>query len=268
MKPRPLHFGQAPKGELNEKLRGSSSPTETPWSGQANFVENSLPDLHDGADEAVALGYRQLRGFRDAALLPFPDDDAVHDDIDGVFERLLQFDLVLVQIFDLAVHAHAEEAFAPDAVQHLLVHALLLADDRGEKRQFRAFAKGHELFDDLVDGLARDLPAADRAMGHADAGVEQSQVIVYFRDRPHGGTGVLAGSFLIDGDGGRQAFDGVHVGLVHLAEELPGVGGQALHVAPLPLRVDRIERQRGLSASGKPCDHDHLVAGYGKIQIL
>ena len=33
--PSPVHFGQAPWGLLKENIRGSSSPTETPWSGQA-----------------------------------------------------------------------------------------------------------------------------------------------------------------------------------------------------------------------------------------
>ncbi len=37
--PRPVHRGHAPCGELNEKIRGSSSGMTGPWSGQANFSE-------------------------------------------------------------------------------------------------------------------------------------------------------------------------------------------------------------------------------------
>ena len=37
--PRPVHRGHAPCGELNEKIRGSSSGITGPWSGQANFSE-------------------------------------------------------------------------------------------------------------------------------------------------------------------------------------------------------------------------------------
>ena len=206
------------------------------------FLLGHVARLHDGADEAVALGHAEFRGFRDAALLPFADGDAVHDDVDGVLERFLQLDLVLVEVFDLAVHAHADESFALDALQHLLVHPLLLADDRRQQRDLRAFAERHELFHDLIHALARDLAAADRTMGNTDAGIEKSQVIVYFGDRPDGGTGVLARRLLVDGDGGRQAVDGVHVGFVDLAQELPGVSRKALHVAPLTLRVDGVER--------------------------
>ena len=35
--PRPVHSGQAPCGELNEKLRGSISPRLIPQCAQANF---------------------------------------------------------------------------------------------------------------------------------------------------------------------------------------------------------------------------------------
>src|SRR5205807_10180841 len=35
--PRPVQRGHAPWGELKEKMRGWSSGSETPWSGQANF---------------------------------------------------------------------------------------------------------------------------------------------------------------------------------------------------------------------------------------
>ena len=46
-----------------------------------------------------------------------------------------------------------------------------------------------------------------------------------------------------------EALDEVDVGLLHLAEELPRVRGQRLHVAPLPLGVDRVEGERGLRRS-------------------
>ena len=37
-----MQRGHAPCGELNEKMRGCSSGSETPWSGQANFSEKSI----------------------------------------------------------------------------------------------------------------------------------------------------------------------------------------------------------------------------------
>lgn len=48
---------------------------------------------------------------------------------------------------------------------------------------------------------------------------------------------------------------------MHDAEELPGIGGEGLHVPALTLRVERVERERGLAGAGDPGDHHELVAG-------
>ncbi len=77
----------------------------------------------------------------------------------------------------------------------------------------------------------------------AQVRVEQAQVIVDFgggrNDRPRAG----AGTALLNGDRRRQPFDEVHVGLAHLIQKLPGVGGQRLHVLALAFGVNGIEGQ-------------------------
>jgi hypothetical protein len=60
----------------------------------------------------------------------------------------------------------------------------------------------------------------------------------------------------------------VDVGLVHLAEELAGVGGEALDVAALALGVDRVESQRGLAAPGEARYDDHHVPRQGDGHVL
>ena len=47
--PRPVQRGQAPCGALKEKIRGCSSGSETPWSGQAKFSREE--QLLAGVDE-------------------------------------------------------------------------------------------------------------------------------------------------------------------------------------------------------------------------
>src|SRR5207244_9529992 len=49
--------------------------------------------------------------------------------------------------------------------------------------------------------------------------------------------------------------------LVHLPQELAGVGGQGLDVAALSLRVDGVEGQRGLARARDPGEDDELVPG-------
>ena len=62
--------------------------------------------------------------------------------------------------------------------------------------------------------------------------------------------GLRAGAALLDGDGRREAVDVVDVGLLHLPQELPGVGGERLDVAPLPLGVEGVEGEGRLARAG------------------
>ena len=72
----------------------------------------------------------------------------------------------------------------------------------------------------------------------------------------------MAPSFLLDGNGRRQAFDDVDVRLFHETKELAGIGRQRFHVSPLPLGVDRIERQRGFAGTRQARHHCQAIAGY------
>ena len=110
--------------------------------------------------------------------------------------------------------------------------------------------------------------AALGAVRHADARKEQAQVIVDFGDGADGRARVVADAFLVDGDGGRQAFDLIDVRLFHLAEELARVRAEALDVAPLSFRVDRVERERRLARAGQPGDDDELVARDFEADVL
>ena len=78
--------------------------------------------------------------------------------------------------------------------------------------------------------------------------------------RAYGGSGVVAGGLLLDADGGRQAFDHVHIGLVHQLQKLASVSAQALHIAALAFGVQCVKRQAGLARTAKPRNHHQLVA--------
>ena len=53
----------------------------------------------------------------------------------------------------------------------------------------------------------------------------------------------MAGGFLFDRNGGRQAFDQIYIGLVHELQELPRVGRQRLDIAALPFSVQGVKRK-------------------------
>ena len=89
----------------------------------------------------------------------------------------------------------------------------------------------------LLDQFARG-----RGVGLADTGVEEFQVFVDLGAGAHRGAWVVRVHLLLDGDGGREACDALHVGLVESAHELPRIRAQALHIAALAFSIQSVER--------------------------
>ena len=96
---------------------------------------------------------------------------------------------------------------------------------------------------------------------------QQAQVVVDLGDRADRRARVARGGLLVDRDRRRQPLDRVHVRLVHLPQELPRVGGQRLHVAPLALGVDRVEGKARLTGSREPGDDDQGVARQPEVKV-
>ena len=81
-----------------------------------------------------------------------------------------------------AVRSDAHKARLSRAVEHLCVLALSAAHHGRHNLYLGSDGIGHDLVDDLVDGLLAYLPSADGAVRHAYAGVKQTQVVVYLCD--------------------------------------------------------------------------------------
>ncbi|OQB18770.1 MAG: hypothetical protein BWY13_01396 [Euryarchaeota archaeon ADurb.Bin190] len=115
--------------------------------------------------------------------------------------------------------------------------------------------------------LGLDFYAVHRAVGHPDAGEEQPEIVVYLGNRPHCAAGILGCGLLLYGYGRGESLDAVHIGLVHLAQELAGVGGKRFHIAALPLGIDGVEGQGGLARAGDAGDDYEPVTGqlYGDV---
>ena len=171
---------------------------------------------------------------------------AVDDHGDVVLVLLVERDL-LVEPAQLAVDLDAPESLRSQLLELLAVLALASPDDRREHHEPRPFLELHHLIDDLLGRLATDRAPAHVAVRVADPRPQQPQVVVDLGHRPDRRARVARGRLLVDRDGRRQPLDRVHVGLVHLAQELTRVRRQRLDVPALPLRVDRVERQRRLS---------------------
>ena len=225
-----------------------------------------LPQKVDD-DQSPGKGAGSFHAVGEALLDVRPDDEAVHDDLNVVLDVFFQLDL-LVQLIEIAVYTGPDVAGALGGLKDLGVLALLAPDDGGQDLDAGALGQGEDLVDDLVDGLLADLFSALGAVGRARPGPEQAEIVIDLRDGAHGGAGVFAGGLLVDGDGGGEALDIVHVRLVHLAQEHPGVGGKALHVPPLALGVNGVESQGGLAGAGEARHHHQLVPGDGDVDIF
>ena len=203
--------------------------------------------------------------------MPSRTHEAVDDDLDRVLLVAGQPLGGLEELGDvgrLAVDAGPDVALAGEVGEQRVVLALAAPHDRRQHLEAGAVGQLGEAVDDLLGRLALEAHAVVRAVGHADAGEEQAQVVVDLGDGADRRPRVAGRRLLVDGDGRGQALDEVDVGLVHLAEELAGVGAQRLDVAPLALGVDRVEGQAGLARAGQAGEHDEPLAGQLDVDVL
>ncbi len=240
-----------------------------PQSTQACCSEKSRRLAADHLDPHQPLGEAQgnLQGVGQAGADFRLDHQPVDHHLDGVLLFLVELG-GLGQLVDLAVDAHAHETVGLQLAQLLAVFPLAAADDGGQQQQPGLFRPGEDLVDHLLDGLAGDLLAALVAVDATDAGEEQAQVVVDLGDGADRGARVPGGGLLLDGDRRREPLDTLHVRLVHLLQELAGVGGEGFDVAALPLGVDRVEGKGALPRAGDAGDHHQLVAGDLDIDAL
>ena len=139
---------------------------------------------------------------------------------------------------------------------------------READQQPRPFRQGGQPAGHRLRRLPRDFRPAAAADRAADAGEEQPQVVVDLRGGADRGARVPDAVLLADRDGGTDAVDAVDVRLLHPFEELPGVGRQRLHVAPLPLGVDRVEGQRRLPRAAHAGDDDQALLRERQVDVL
>jgi hypothetical protein len=254
--------GHAPCGELKLRERDAVIGTCELLAEQHRV---SVDDVD--RDEAVRELRGRLDGLREARPQVGLHHEPVDDDLDRVLELLVERDLVFEQAL-LAVDLHARESLVPQLLEDVLVLAFPVADDRRVDRELRSAGKLQDLVDDRLLALAGDRLPADRAVWAPDARVQQAQVVVDLRHRADRRPGVPGGGLLVDRDRRAEAVDRVDVRLLHHLEELARVGGQALDVAALALRVDRVERQGGLPRAGQPRDADQPVPGQPEGDVL
>ena len=233
------------------------------------FVGLSLALARNGDDHKIALALPQCRfhGIGQAGADILTHYQAVNDQFDGVLFVFIQ-PHILHDIRDHAVHTGTDVSVFHSGGKDLLVASLFAADHGREHHKPLSLGELQNGINDLIHAALADLPTADGAVRHADAGVQQTKIVVYLRDGAHGGAGILAGGFLIDSDGRGKPLDGIHLGLVQLSQEHTGIGGQGLHEAAVSLRVEGIECQGRFTRARQAGEHHQLAPGDRQINIF
>ena len=196
-----------------------------------------------------------------------PHHQAIHHDVDVVGEFLVECRHV-GDLVEIAVDFDALKTLAHELGEFLAVLALPAAHHGREQIKPRAFRQRHDAIDHLRDGLALDRQPGRRRIGHADAGPQKPHVIVDLGDRADGRARIARGSFLLDGDGRRQAVDLIDVRLLHHFQELARVSRQAFDVAALALGINGVEGERGFAGAGQAGEHHQPVARNIEVDVF
>ncbi len=194
---------------------------------------------------------RGLDGIGQAVADVLLHHDAIDHDFDVVFQLLVESG-DFADVVELPVHLDALEALLLKLCEFLAVFALAAAHDGREQEQARAFVERENAVRHLADGLAFDGKAGCGRIGNADAREQQAQIIVDFGDGADRRTRIPRRGFLLDGDGGREALDVIHIGLLHQFQELARIGGKRFHIAALAFGIDRVEGEQDLPEPERP----------------
>ena len=134
--------------------------------------------------------------------------------------------------------------------------------------QPRAVTEPHDGACNLIHRVFLNFFATLQAVGAADAGKEQAEIIVDLSGGADSRTRIAGGVLLSNGYGRCDSVDDVGIGLLNSLQELAGVGGKRFHIATLALRINRVESERRLARSRHPGDNRQGVVRDLKIYVF
>ncbi len=175
---------------------------------------------------------------------------------------------------ELAVHTQVVEALAGRPLGQLGVDALAVDDQRRHQADVLAAVIAHPLRSNRLGGLRQH---GDGVAVFIDAGgavlcaqfdEQQAQEVVHLGGGAHGGLAPAPREALLDGHGGRDAVDGVHLGSARRLHQRTGIGVERFEVAALALVEQDVERQRRFARAGNPRDDVELATRDVHAQAL
>ena len=138
----------------------------------------------------------------------------------------------------------------------------------GGWRVARSGFQARQNFPDLVGSLFAHRAAALAAVKLRDVRPEHFHVVANLRHGADSRARGFDGIALLDGDGGRDAFNAVHLRLVHAVEELAGVRGEGFDVTALALGEQRVEGERTFARTAQARQNNELVERQVEVELL
>ena len=263
-----LQFGEGNAAFFAAKVLADDLFQPDPVPGTVVRVGNIFRQNDEGAFAAFEGGFHRIveAGGIDPAA-----DETVHHCFDGVAFGLGEGLEIVFQREDLAIDPGADEAIPFDLFDHIPVLPFFAVDVRCQNHHCRSVRQLHQLFTDRLRTLRLKDLAALGTVGRAGVGVEQTQVVVDFRDRGDRGPGIGSGSALFNGNGRGKSFNVIDFRLAHAVQKLSRVGREAFHIPALTLRIERVKGKRGLAGAGKPGDDRERIPwdrGVDMLQIV
>ncbi len=216
---------------------------------------------------ALALPHRLGKRTHDAFAVLLAHRHAIDDHIDRMHLVAVEFQSA-GKFADLAVDAGIYVTLLGHRLEQLAVVSLAPLDHgRHESHATRGETFDYKVAYLLV-GKVLHLLARGGRVGARGARIEQAQKVVDLGHGAHRRTRVLVGGLLLYGHHGAKPRYLVDIGALHSPDELPRVGRQRLHIASLPLGIDRVESQRRFARTRKAGYHDQLVARYFEIDVF
>ena len=216
---------------------------------------------------AIGVPQRGFKAFRQALFHVGPNLDAVNDGFDGVFLVFFQRGNG-INVEHFTIDTQANETLCTQFIKQPKLLALTPDNEWRQNHQLGVFGQLQNRIDHLRHGLCGQFNAVMRAAWRAGAGKQQAQVIVNFGDGANCRTRVMAGGFLLDGNGRRKPFDQINIGFLHQLQKLSGVGRKRFHIASLALGVQCVKRQRRFARAGKPGNHHEFVVRQVDIDVF
>jgi hypothetical protein len=103
---------------------------------------------------------------------------------------------LVVSLDNFPIDTQPNKPFAPGFIDDVLMFPLLAADKRRHDDQAGAFFERQHRVDNLFNGLLADRLAALHTVWNTNAGEQEAEVVVDFRDSTNSRAGVFRGSLL------------------------------------------------------------------------